>query len=100
MAIIIEEEQQNSLSIITILVWAVIIAVAGAATYYLFFKRPDLAAFSTPENFKSTAALSQIDLDPERLLRSPAFEALKRYVPLPDPKNLGRPNPFLGFYEK
>ncbi len=97
MAIIIEEEQQSSASIITVLVWVVIVGVVGVATYYLFFKNPDLASFSTPESFKSTEALSKIDLNPERLMRSPAFLELKQYVSLPQPTKLGRTNPFLGF---
>ncbi|MBI2888305.1 MAG: hypothetical protein HYY10_00075 [Candidatus Liptonbacteria bacterium] len=97
MAIIIEEEQQNPTSTITVIVWVVIVGVVGVATYYLFFKNPELISFPTPESFKSTEALSKIDLDPERLMRSSTFLELKQYVSLPQPTKLGRPNPFLGF---
>ena|SRR3989338_5120360 len=97
MAIIIEEERGNRLSLITILIWLVILGVVGAAVYYLFFKNPDLASFNTPSNFKSAEALSKITLDPDQLRRSPLFEALKQYIVPPPPAKLGRPNPFLGF---
>ncbi|MBI2623750.1 MAG: hypothetical protein HYW65_04270 [Candidatus Liptonbacteria bacterium] len=97
MAIILEEEQQNSVGIVTVLVWAVIVGVVVAATYYLFFKNPDFASFSTPENFRHTEALAKVDLDPERLMRSAAFLELKPYISLPQPTKMGRANPLLGF---
>ena len=97
MAIIIEEERQSSLSLITVLIWLVILAVVGVAAYYLFFKHPETIAMSTPSNFKSAEALSKIALDPEQLRHSPAFEALKQYTTIPTPTKLGKQNPFLGF---
>ena len=97
MAIIIEEERGNRVSLITLLIWVVILGVVGVAVYYLFFKNPDFISFSTPSNFKSAEALSKITLDPDQLRHSPPFEALKQYIVPPPPAKLGRQNPFLGF---
>ncbi|MCR4328084.1 MAG: hypothetical protein NUV53_01035 [Patescibacteria group bacterium] len=96
MAIIIEEEQQQStISIVSIFVWVVILGVVGASVYYLFFKNPDFTLFVTPEGFKNTEALSKINLNPGQVVTSPAFKALRQYTALPEPLNVGRKNPFL-----
>ncbi|MBM3256973.1 MAG: hypothetical protein FJY98_01435 [Candidatus Liptonbacteria bacterium] len=97
MAIIIEEEREGGTSLITIVIWIVILGVVGAAAYYLFFKNPDFISFSTPPSFQNTEALAKIDLNPEKVVRSPEFQALKQYTSLPQPSKLGRKNPFLGF---
>ena len=97
MAIIIEEERQNRVSLVTILIWLVIVGVVGIAVYYLFFKNPELTSMSTPSNFKSAEALAKVTLDPDQVKNSPDFQSLKQYIVPPPPAKLGRQNPFLGF---
>ncbi len=97
MAIVIEEEQSHSISLMTLVVWVIVIGVVGTAGYYLFFKNPELISFTAPSGFKNTEAVSKIDLNPEGVVRSPQFQILKQYVAPPDTSRAGRKNPFLGF---
>lgn len=97
MAIVVEEEKQSKGSFIGVLIWIVILSVLGAIVYYIFFKKPQTIEVLQPVGFKNTEALSKINLNTEELVQSPAFQALKSYIPLPKPINAGRTNPFLGF---
>ncbi|KKW45484.1 MAG: hypothetical protein A3A43_00835 [Candidatus Liptonbacteria bacterium RIFCSPLOWO2_01_FULL_56_20] len=97
MAIIIEEEK-NRVGIVGFIGWLVVIAVIAAALYYVFFKQPELIEVDVPENVRNAEELSQkITLNPDAVVQSPAFQALKRYVTPSAPATLGRQNPFLGF---
>jgi hypothetical protein len=97
MAIIVEEEQRSPVSIVAVAAWLAIVGVVGAAVYYLFVKSPERASYTAPEQFKNTAVLSKVTLEPDRLMRSPAFQRLKQYIALPQPTKVGRENPMLGF---
>ncbi len=96
MAIIIEEKT-NSSGIITFLIWLVILGVIGASMYYVFFKNPDLVEFSASSNFQNIQQLSKISINSDQLINSPQFQALKQYITVPTPDNIGRTNPFLSF---
>jgi flagellar basal body-associated protein FliL len=97
MAIVVEEEQKKPSSLITILIWIVIFGVITAAAYYVFFRKPELIERSLPVNFQSIDELGKIKLTPEDIINNPDFVALKTYISLPAPDNVGKTNPFLGF---
>ncbi len=98
MAIIVEE-MKNKVDFVRLLEWTVIIAIFGAATYYLFFAAPELVVISPPEDFQNIAPISQVVIHPEEVLNSPAFQALQApSFPLPTstgPAAVGRGNPFI-----
>lgn len=96
MAIVIEEEKKSSVSILSIVLWVVVLAVIGLAAYYLFFYRPELIPISVPDSFKNTQELSKIDLS-LNVLDDPLFKSLKAGVQALNPQTTGRANPFLGF---
>src|SRR3989338_7395164 len=98
MAILIEEERKDKgTKALAIFIWLIIIAVIVAAIYYLFLKTPDIAAFTTPTGFRNTEAISQINLSPEHVVRSSAFQALKQYIPPLATTTVGRQTSLLGF---
>ncbi len=96
MAIVVEEKR-NSGSIINFLIWIAVLATVGASVYYIFFKNPVLVEFTASPSFKNVQQLSKISINPQELLNNAEFQALKQYVTLTPPQNLGRSNPFLGF---
>ncbi|MBI4085655.1 MAG: hypothetical protein HY433_00175 [Candidatus Liptonbacteria bacterium] len=96
MAIIVEEKR-NSGSIVNFLTWIAVLAITAASVYYIFFKNPELVEFTASPSFKNVQQLSKININPQELLDNAAFQALKQYVTLTPPQNLGRSNPFLGF---
>ena len=96
MAIVIEEKKNPS-SIVNVLIWIAVLATAGATVYYVFFKNPELVEFTASSSFKNVQQLSKITIDSQALLNNAQFQALKQYVTLTPPQNLGRSNPFLGF---
>lgn len=96
MAIVVHE-QRSGVNIVRILIWLMILSVIGAVFYYIFFKKPALVEIVAPPNFQNTQELSKINLDPESVINTPAFQSLKQYITLPSPSNFGRPNPFLPF---
>lgn len=100
MAIIIEEEKKNGTGgILTIITWLVILGAIGGAVYYVFFAQPQLVGkITAPAGFQNTQQLSQITLNPQDLLQSPSFQALKQYVTPLEPATTGKPNPFLASF--
>ena len=97
MAIIIEEQQNKSSSII-VLSGIVILALLGFGVYYVFWKSPDFAEVAIPPTFQNTQRLIDIggEVHPENVLQSVA-QTLQRHVQPAVPQNLGRVNPFLPF---
>lgn len=97
MAIIVEEEKKNGAGgILTILTWLVIVGAIGGAVYYVFFAQPQLVGkITAPAGFQSTQQLSKINLNPQDILESQSFQALKQYITPLQPATAGRPNPFL-----
>ena len=96
MAIIVEEKRDTK-GVLNWLVWVAILAIITSPIYYIFFKKPELIEFTSSSSFKNIQELSRINIDSGQLVNSPQFQALKQYVTVAEPQNLGRTNPFLGF---
>lgn len=79
--------------------WIVVFIVLIVAAYYLFFQSPPLVPVAPPSSFTSIAPITGFSLQPEDVLNSPAFQALKVppfALPTPGgPASVGRTNPFL-----
>lgn len=95
MAIVVEEEQKSRGGLVSLIVWALVFVVVGIAVYYVFFKRPDLVEQATP-GLTNTEALSKINLQPDEVINSESFRALRSYVQPLAAQGGGRANPFLG----
>ncbi|MEK7181244.1 MAG: hypothetical protein AAB738_02840 [Patescibacteria group bacterium] len=95
MAIIVEEGKK-SISFLNILTWLIVIGVIFFATYYIFFKKPEIVDVIIPSTdaFDNIEQLSKITLDPG-IIQDPALQALSTYLPVPETGRAGRPNPFL-----
>lgn len=95
MAIVIEEEKRG-LGLLNGLMWLGVLAVVSFATYYIFFKQPEVVGEFIPSKdiFENIDQLSAITLDPE-IIKNPAFKSLTSYVTVPKSGQAGRPNPFL-----
>lgn len=96
MAIIIEEQRER-LGFLNVLIWLVILLMLGAGTYYVFFKKPELYEVATPVNLESTQELVRITINPDDVIQSPQFQALKQYITPTQAVTVGRPNPFMSF---
>ena len=94
MAIIIEERKRG-FGFLNSILWLAIVGVIFFATYYIFFKTPEIFDVVLPaeEAFKDVERLSKITLDPE-IINSPAFKSLTIYVTVPESGKAGRLNPF------
>jgi hypothetical protein len=97
MAIVIEEQEQSGGGVFGILTGGVALVVILAALYYAFLKSPALVVLPAPSNFDNIQGLSQIELDPNDVVRLGSFQALKLYITLTTPSSTGRANPLLGF---
>ena len=97
MAIIIEEEQINKISMITIIGWIGVLVIIVIAVYVIFFQSPESLIEDVPEEFRSTQEISRINLDPEAIINNPNFRSRVQYVDPPVPGGLGRPDPFVPF---
>lgn len=95
MAIVIEQEQSGKGGLIKIITWGVIFAVILVGAYFLFFKNPEaIPSLAQPAALKEVNVLSQVKLDPDAVIQSPAFQALKPQTgDMPQPPT-GRSNPF------
>jgi len=93
MAIVIEEDKSGG-SLLRMVVWVVILAIIIAAVYYVFFAQPQLIAVTIPPTFQDIAPLANANVDPNAVVGSAAFTALKQYVTPLQPGNAGRSNPF------
>lgn len=96
MAIVVEAEARRT-NFVRFFIWLVILGVIIAAVYYIFFKTPELVEVVVPPTFRNTEELSRISLNPESVVQSPTFNALRPYVTPLVPPPPGRPNPFLAF---
>ncbi|HEX4104209.1 MAG TPA: hypothetical protein VHZ04_01890 [Candidatus Paceibacterota bacterium] len=99
MAIIIEEEKNNTRGLAQAAGWLVMLIVLGAAAYYLFFAPAGTSTVTPPASFSEIASLTQLSVSPQAVLQSPQFTSLKSpSFPLPAPSGpaaVGRPNPFI-----
>lgn len=96
MAIIVEEEKRGS-GILTFITWVTIIGVIGFASYFVFFKQPEIIDIVVPPEFEDIEEISKAELRPEAIESDPVFNSLKQYVTLPKEGEVGRSNPFLPF---
>ena len=96
MAIIIEEKR-DAKGVLNWLVWVAILAIITSAIYYIFFKKPELIEFTSSSSFKNIQELSKININSGQLVNNSQFQALKQYITVTEPQNLGRTNPFLEF---
>lgn len=98
MAVILEEKRKGA-AIINILSWLFILFVIFVAVYYIFFQNPEKIDVRIPPSFENVQKIveTQVNIDPEAIINSPAFEKLRQYVDLPEapPDNFGRNNPFV-----
>lgn len=98
MAIVIEEEpKKNGVTIVNVMLWLLFLVGIALFAYYIFFKKPELIEVAKPANYQETEQISKIELRPEEIIANPQFKALKTYVTIPVPTNLGRSNPFSQF---
>ncbi|MFH1161899.1 MAG: hypothetical protein V1696_01300 [Candidatus Jorgensenbacteria bacterium] len=92
MAIVVEEEKKTNW--VTVITVVVILAVVFIGGYYLFFQNPGLIEVVVPDRLQQLNELSQAKFDPNAVLDSPVFKALRDYsTPLVLPQ-AGRANPF------
>lgn len=94
MAILVEEERQpvNWIGALT----AVFIVVAVfVLAYFLFFKQPQIIDQATPQNLQNINKISKVTFDPDSVISSPTFSALKNYAQSVTQTEVpGKPNPF------
>ncbi|MBI3589193.1 MAG: hypothetical protein HY093_02145 [Candidatus Liptonbacteria bacterium] len=100
MAIVVEEDKKGP-SLMSIGIWVALIVVIGYATYYVFFKEPEVVDVFIPTDsaFENIGRLSKINrLDPD-ILKSPAFKSISNgsYITVPSAGRSGRVNPFSPF---
>jgi hypothetical protein len=98
MAIIVEEEKRNTASALSLLGWFVLIVVIAAGAYYLFFAAVEPAIVTPPAGFGDITPISQITVNPQAVVSSTAFSALKQTISEPSPTapaSVGRTDPFL-----
>lgn len=95
MAIVIEQERSGKGGVIKMAIWIAILVVILAGAYFLFFKHPDaIPSLATPTGLRDVNSIATVKLDPDAVVQSPAFQALKPQAPdMPTPQT-GRPNPF------
>ncbi len=96
MAIVVEGQTKKS-GALNLFLWMLIIVILAFATYYIFFKQPEVYEVAVPANYKNTKVLVDINLDPAETFSSPQFQGLKQYFTPPSEIKTGRTNPFLGF---
>lgn len=79
--------------------WLVFLGIFAAAVYYIFFAAPELVIIPPPASYGTIAPLANISLEPQSVLNSPQYLALK---PPPfamptatGPASVGRANPFV-----
>lgn len=97
MAIVVEEEGKPRQNFTGLITGGIVFVVVALAVYYVFFKRPDLVDVATPTG-SNTAVLSQINLQPDEVINSPAFQALHPYTQPIATSTGGGANPFLGSF--
>ncbi len=95
MAILVTEEGERKIDVISIVMWLSLLTLVGVAAYFIFFKRPDLVQIASPSDYQNIDPLANVSLDPTQVTNSDAFQSLQQYVPLPAPAETGRENPFI-----
>ncbi len=100
MAIFVEQEKKKS-NWFGLAIFIAIIAILGAAIYYLFFASvPGIEKVLLPRSSKLTSLekIYNSKFKPEAVTNHPTFLLLKQYVnPVETSGSSGRANPFLPF---
>ena len=97
MAIIVTEEK-NRTNMLRIVGWLGILAVIGASIYYIFFAAPELVIIAPSTSLSQIAPIAQINIHPEDVLNSAAFQSLSSPIAQPTPSgpvSVGRTSPFI-----
>ena len=97
MAIVIEEEKKGG-TLFAFLGWIVVLAMIGAAIYYIFFVEPPSAIILPTGTLKEVSSLPVTSVNPQDVMTNTEFQALRQYVPEPTstgPAPKGRQDPFL-----
>lgn len=94
MAIVIRDEKQNRSGWFGFGILFVVLAIIGAATYYLFFVKPEIINTVAPVQLQSIDQLAHVNFDPADILGSTFFTTLTQPVPPPAPPTPGNPTPF------
>ena len=97
MAIVIEEEKKSS-NILAVFGWLVVLAMIGAAIYYVFFVEPPSAIILPSGTLQSLGSLPASGVNPQDVVNNDEFQALQQYISEPTstgPVSVGRQNPFV-----
>ena len=89
------EQEKNGLPIMGILIGAVVVGAIFTGAYLILFKKPDLIDVVLPGGLRSVSEISQIPFQPETIIRSEKFKALRQYGTRLAPPSSGKSNPFL-----
>jgi len=98
MAIVVEEERNNTNGLIRIIGWIVVFVVLAMSAYYIFFAAPELVVITPTGALSNIAPIVQVNLNPETVIKSSAFQALQPSsvsVTTSTGAPAGRPNPFI-----
>ncbi|MBI4085375.1 MAG: hypothetical protein HY432_02640 [Candidatus Liptonbacteria bacterium] len=96
MAIIIEEKRDSGI-LASLLIWIITLGIITTSVYYIFFKKPELVEFTASPSLNNIQELAKISINSDKLINDSVFQSLEKYIDAPEPKNIGRTNPFLGF---
>jgi hypothetical protein len=97
MAIVVQEERQNTTGILYILGWVIFGIIILIGIYYVFFKNPELY-----EKTVSTISKNKIEdvvqigsnIDLNSIMENSTFKSLKNYIEIPQNVTSGKSNPF------
>jgi hypothetical protein len=97
MAIIIEEEKKTS-GTLNMLGWLAMLAIVGAAIYYVFFVSPGTAIILPSASLNSIGSITQASLNARSIVSSTEFLSFEQYVATSSAFGsvpVGRANPFV-----
>jgi hypothetical protein len=97
MAIVVQEERQNTTGILYILGWVIFGIIILIGIYYVFFKNPELY-----EKTVSTISKNKIEdvvqigsnINLNSIMENSTFKSLKNYIEIPQNVTSGKSNPF------
>lgn len=93
MAIVIEEEKKQ-VNWFAIAMFISIVAILGAAIYYLFFINPASIEVALSDPLKNLEKIKKMEFNVSEIANSPALKNLKPYVGQVVPEPAYNPNPF------
>ena len=94
MAIIVPQQQRKT-NWFAILVFVFLLLVILGGGYFLFFAPTPGIEIITPTPLESAEKLSQVKLDPSKIINDPILKTFRQYGTVPSTGNVGRPNPFI-----